>query len=563
MKIYNKDISILGDLTLSLSNLAGNILTIDSFGIARFRTPLNILSDIGADIAVNHVTSNGSDHTFINQDVTSNSSPSFNKPTSLSAAVQASELVRLDQLTSALANLYWQDPVEDQIDFTINEPSSPIDEGRYISTGTGLGSIDMGTTFTKNNIYEWVEGVWVEFITLEGWSVFDKFTDTNITFNGTNWVEIGSTVSHNNLTGLQGGIVAEYYHLTNSQLINNAYTNVNNNFSTNQNIAGDLSITGIYSGDGSGLVNLNAVTLDTFQEINALKTFKTLGASYIFESDESKITIGGNSAITTLQPEARDNGNIVIYNSTDSVKIVDIDGNFDDLSTGTVGGYVGVYRGGNGAFVGALQSNTGGKINSISLHYYSEDNFGPPTNPTSSPSEMIKMISILNGDSSQTGGLQILGADGRIVIGGDIINTEPTKRLYVNGESKLRGLIVEDNTTVIPAPFFSEDFAVSQGIFTTSGDALWTRVTDDGSGDLFSMRSGAITHNESTTLTLTQTTTQESTLLKYDYKTSTEGNFDFLIVEVDGIIVRKYSGTNAFTSDQVFLNGKTEPPGKT
>jgi hypothetical protein len=49
---------------------------------------------------------------------------------------------------------------------------------------------------------------------------------------------------HNDLTGLQGGTAGEYYHLTASQLNNNAYTNTNNNFSTDQTINGGLTTTG-------------------------------------------------------------------------------------------------------------------------------------------------------------------------------------------------------------------------------------------------------------------------------------------------------------------------------
>ena len=45
---------------------------------------------------------------------------------------------------------------------------------------------------------------------------------------------------HNDLTAIQGGGAGEYYHLTSSQYTNNAYTNTNNNFSTDQTITGNL-----------------------------------------------------------------------------------------------------------------------------------------------------------------------------------------------------------------------------------------------------------------------------------------------------------------------------------
>jgi hypothetical protein len=51
MEIFNKDVTVLGGLTLSLTNASGNILTIDGTGIARFRTPSEVLGDIGAATA--------------------------------------------------------------------------------------------------------------------------------------------------------------------------------------------------------------------------------------------------------------------------------------------------------------------------------------------------------------------------------------------------------------------------------------------------------------------------------------------------------------------------------
>ena len=51
MEIFNKDVTVLGGLTLSLTNATGNILTIDGTGIARFRTPSEVLADIGAATA--------------------------------------------------------------------------------------------------------------------------------------------------------------------------------------------------------------------------------------------------------------------------------------------------------------------------------------------------------------------------------------------------------------------------------------------------------------------------------------------------------------------------------
>jgi hypothetical protein len=47
---------------------------------------------------------------------------------------------------------------------------------------------------------------------------------------------------HNDLTSIQGGTAGEYYHLTASEYSNNAYTNVDNNFSVGQTISGGLIV---------------------------------------------------------------------------------------------------------------------------------------------------------------------------------------------------------------------------------------------------------------------------------------------------------------------------------
>jgi hypothetical protein len=116
-------------------------------------------------------------------------------------------------------------------------------------------------------------------------------------------------------------------------------------------------------------------------------------------------------------------------------------------------------------------------------------------------------------------------------------------------------LHTEDTGDALPTATWSEDFATDLGDFVTSGSAVWTRVTNDGNGDLFSAKSGNISHNEVSILQVTKTTTQTSTLLKYDYKTSTEEGFDYLHIVVDGQILARHSGTNAWTTNQVYIHG--------
>lgn len=68
---------------------------------------------------------------------------------------------------------------------------------------------------------------------------------------------------HNDLSGLQGGTGGQYYHLTSDQYNNNAYTNVDNNFSTQQTFT-DVKITGTLSG------NTNSMSVDNLVIVGLL-----------------------------------------------------------------------------------------------------------------------------------------------------------------------------------------------------------------------------------------------------------------------------------------------------
>lgn len=110
-----------------------------------------------------------------------------------------------------------------------------------------------------------------------------------------------------------------------------------------------------------------------------------------------------------------------------------------------------------------------------------------------------------------------------------------------------------DNRVSI-APFYEEDFSSGLGDFTTSGDSAWTVVSDEGNGDLFSARSGAIVDDNYTKMTINRTLSSETTLVKFDYKTSTENDFDFLMVTANGVR-RKYSGETDWTTASFYVHG--------
>jgi len=105
----------------------------------------------------------------------------------------------------------WADAV---LDIVSSLPGGPDEGDRYILS-------------TTNQINEYTGGVWVATTPASGTTLYvlgdDSAPTNNIglyTFNGTSWVYMGSTSAHNDLTGLQGGTTAQYYHLTSAQRTN-------------------------------------------------------------------------------------------------------------------------------------------------------------------------------------------------------------------------------------------------------------------------------------------------------------------------------------------------------
>ena len=114
--------------------------------------------------------------------------------------------------TDALVNgVSWQDPILDQDLFT--PPTSPTIGDRYIIANVGIDA----WTSHSGEIAEWNGAEWEFVDDIEGLAVYIVDEDKLYTYNGTSWVTFGSVITHNNSTGLDGGTVGEYYHLTSLQ----------------------------------------------------------------------------------------------------------------------------------------------------------------------------------------------------------------------------------------------------------------------------------------------------------------------------------------------------------
>ena len=118
-----------------------------------------------------------------------------------------SHLVTKDYVDGLASGVDWQDSVLDRFDPTSGLPGSPSTGDRYIATATANG-------WTADNIYEYNGSTWDETAVSEGMASWVEDEDVVYIYNGSAWVKFGSTTTHNNLSGLQGGTTDEYYHLT-------------------------------------------------------------------------------------------------------------------------------------------------------------------------------------------------------------------------------------------------------------------------------------------------------------------------------------------------------------
>jgi hypothetical protein len=119
-------------------------------------------------------------------------------------------LTTKDYVDLAIQGLDWQDSVKDFWTSSSGLPQSPTEGDRYVAS-------DSGNSWNINYVYTWSVDHWDETIPNEGFATWFENLDLAYIFNGTIWVKFGSTITHNNTSGLQGGTSSEYYHLTNEQ----------------------------------------------------------------------------------------------------------------------------------------------------------------------------------------------------------------------------------------------------------------------------------------------------------------------------------------------------------
>jgi len=121
------------------------------------------------------------------------------------------DAVHKEYVDLTVQGLDWQDSVKSKS--LSSPPASPSTGDRYIVATGGSGDWNGH----DNDIAEWNGSSWDFTTPTEGTACWVEDDDINYVWNGTSWIRFASTITHNYLSGLQGGTSGEYYHLTSDE----------------------------------------------------------------------------------------------------------------------------------------------------------------------------------------------------------------------------------------------------------------------------------------------------------------------------------------------------------
>lgn len=208
-----------------------------------------------------------------------------------------------DYVDGLINGVSWQEPITSQIDFTASEPGSPSVGDRYINTTTGTSS-GTAQAVVATHIYEWNGTDWTDLTPSEGWALWDETEDAYYSFNGAAWVKFGSVVTHNNLSGLQGGNGStEYYHMTAAEdtWLNTVSTEVAAANVLDKTAA--ESISGVYTFTNDLNVSSGALEIPTAIDASPIAggVYMDTGSQKVFGYDGSTyFDVGGSGTATSV-----------------------------------------------------------------------------------------------------------------------------------------------------------------------------------------------------------------------------------------------------------------------
>ena len=118
-----------------------------------------------------------------------------------------------------------------------------------------------------------------------------------------------------------------------------------------------------------------------------------------------------------------------------------------------------------------------------------------------------------------------------------------------NAKLDILGSVIINPVATANSPFFTHVFTTISPFTQSAGnDADWTIVSGEA-------QSGSIPDRSKSSIEYTFNAATSVTTLSYTYRTSTEQDYDYLFVKVDGRIIKAYSGTIPTTTDSFNING--------
>ena len=209
---------------------------------------------------------------------------------------QPNHLTTKQYVDDSVYGLDWQESV---IKITAAASGVATTGNRYIASATGGG-------WTQDYVYEYTGTSWSGTEPNEGFATWVEDEDVLYVYNDAypagNWVKFGTTVTHNNLSGLQGGQASEYYHLTSTMYGDlTSFGGVGN--ATSQHIHDDRYYTESETDTISGSLQTQIDTINTNFDENAQDAVGNImvGAGSVsvnYDDGTPQITISGAAGVT-------------------------------------------------------------------------------------------------------------------------------------------------------------------------------------------------------------------------------------------------------------------------